>query len=102
MSKITRDDAWAHLCEWTETESLRKHARAVEIVMRSACGRYGEPGADVEQWGGSAKVCGAGAITGDKGGIVLVFADHPPAELCLKYGYTVSPVRGDPLGTRIV
>jgi predicted hydrolase (HD superfamily) len=51
MSKITRDDAWAHLCEWTETESLRKHARAVEIVMRSACGRYGEPGADVEQWG---------------------------------------------------
>ncbi|MBT8041561.1 MAG: hypothetical protein KJN67_00845 [Pontiella sp.] len=58
--------------------------------------------AEIEQWGGSAKVCGAGAVAGEKGGIVLVFADSPPVELCAKYGYTVSSVRGDPLGTRIV
>ncbi|HEY5654121.1 MAG TPA: hypothetical protein VIR63_07130 [Pontiella sp.] len=58
--------------------------------------------ADIEQWGGSAKVCGAGSVVGDKGGIVLVFAEQQPNELCKKYGYTVSPVRGDPLGTRIV
>lgn len=58
--------------------------------------------ADIEQWGGSAKICGAGAVTGEQGGIVLVFADQKPTELCAKYGYTVSPVRGDPLGTRIV
>ncbi|MDF7826801.1 hypothetical protein P4B35_22430 [Pontiellaceae bacterium B12227] len=58
--------------------------------------------ADVEQWGGSAKICGAGAVTGENGGIVLVFADRQPTELCAKYGYMVSPVRGDPLGTRIV
>ena len=32
---LTRDEAWAHLCEWTETDSLRKHARAVEVVMRA-------------------------------------------------------------------
>jgi mevalonate kinase len=57
---------------------------------------------DIEQWGGSAKVCGAGSVTGDKGGIVLVIADQPPAEICRRYGYTVSPVRGDPLGTRII
>ena len=57
---------------------------------------------EVEQWGGSAKVCGAGSVTGDSGGIVLVFADSPPADICRKYGYTVSPVRGDPLGTRII
>ncbi len=58
--------------------------------------------AEVEQWGGSAKICGAGSVVGDKGGVVLVFADAPPTELCEKHGYTASPVRGDPLGTRMV
>ena len=58
--------------------------------------------ADIEKSGGSAKICGAGSVVGDKGGVVLVFADAPPADLCAKYGYTVSPVRGDPLGTRMV
>jgi len=58
--------------------------------------------AEIEQWGGSAKICGAGSVVGDNAGVVLVFADAPPAELCKKHGYTVSPVRGDPLGTRMV
>jgi len=58
--------------------------------------------ADIEKSGGSAKICGAGSVVGDKGGVVLVFADAPPTEICLKHGYTVSPVRGDPLGTRMV
>jgi predicted hydrolase (HD superfamily) len=48
---LTRDQAWEHLCAWTETDSLRKHARAVEIVMRAAAPRYGGGDADVEQWG---------------------------------------------------
>ncbi len=48
---LTRDDAWAHLVVWTETDSLRKHARAVELVMRAAAPRYGEPGADPIRWG---------------------------------------------------
>lgn len=47
---MTRDEAWAHLCEWTETDSLRKHARAVELVMRHAASHYGDA-ADVEAWG---------------------------------------------------
>lgn len=47
---LDRETAWAHLCDWTETDSLRKHARAVEVVMRSAADRYGD-GADVERWG---------------------------------------------------
>jgi mevalonate kinase len=57
---------------------------------------------ELETAGGSAKICGAGSIRGEQGGVVLVFADAPPTELCAKYGYTVSPVRGDPLGTRMV
>ena len=51
MTNLTRDEAWAHLCEWTETDSLRKHARAVEVVMRAAAHRYGAGDADVEAWG---------------------------------------------------
>jgi predicted hydrolase (HD superfamily) len=48
---LTRDEAWRHLCEWTETESLRKHARAVELVMAAARDRYGAAGDDAGRWG---------------------------------------------------
>jgi mevalonate kinase len=57
---------------------------------------------DIEVAGGAAKICGAGSTRGEKGGAVLVMADFKPTALAEKYGYTVSPVRGDPLGTRIV
>ena len=32
--KLTREEAWTHLSAWTETDSLRKHARAVEIRIK--------------------------------------------------------------------
>ncbi len=45
---MTRDEAWNLLTEFTKSESLRKHALAVEAAMRhlAAAG-----GADVETWG---------------------------------------------------
>ena len=50
-STLTREEAWKHLSSWTETDSLRRHARAVEVAMRAAAQRYG-PGEDaVEAWG---------------------------------------------------
>jgi mevalonate kinase len=58
--------------------------------------------ADVEAAGGAAKICGAGSICGQNGGVVLVLADFMPSMLADKYGYKISPLRGDPLGTRIV
>jgi predicted hydrolase (HD superfamily) len=48
---LERDAAWALLSEWTETDSLRRHARAVELVMRAAAHRYGDGAADEERWG---------------------------------------------------
>ena len=48
---LTREQAWAHLCEWTRTDALRKHARAVEVVMRAAALRYGAGESDVERFG---------------------------------------------------
>jgi predicted hydrolase (HD superfamily) len=43
-----RDAALAILHEMTATDSLRRHARTVEIVMRALARRHG---ADEEQWG---------------------------------------------------
>jgi putative nucleotidyltransferase with HDIG domain len=45
---ISRDHAWAVLTEFTRSDSLRKHARAVETAMRAYAQRYGE---DLEAWG---------------------------------------------------
>jgi putative nucleotidyltransferase with HDIG domain len=47
-SRLTRDDAWRILTEFTRSDSLRKHALAVEVAMRAYAGRYG---ADTESWG---------------------------------------------------
>jgi putative nucleotidyltransferase with HDIG domain len=43
----TRDDAWTLFCEWTESDSLRKHALGVEAAMRAYARRFGE---DEERW----------------------------------------------------
>jgi predicted hydrolase (HD superfamily) len=48
---LTREQAWAQLCAWTAGDALRKHARAVEVVMRAAALRYGSGAGDVEAWG---------------------------------------------------
>lgn len=43
-----RNAAWGLLCEYTESESLRKHALAVEACMRAYAKRFGE---DEETYG---------------------------------------------------
>lgn len=45
---ITRDGAWSLLTEFTKSDSLRKHARAVEASMRAYAERQA---ADPEAWG---------------------------------------------------
>ena len=47
---MTHDQALAQLHAWTKTDSLLKHARAVEIVLRAAAAKYGGPAADAELW----------------------------------------------------
>lgn len=42
MSEPTREDAWRLFCEWTESDSLRKHALAVEASMRAYARIWGE------------------------------------------------------------
>jgi predicted hydrolase (HD superfamily) len=47
---LTYQQAQDQLHAWTKTESLLKHARAVEIVMRAAAAKYGGSDANAEIW----------------------------------------------------
>jgi len=48
MPLPTREEAWNLLCEWIQSDSLRKHALAVEAGVRAYARRFG---ADEELWG---------------------------------------------------
>ncbi len=48
QAKVSREEAWNLLCEWTESQSLRRHALAVETAMRAYAARLG---GDPELWG---------------------------------------------------
>ena len=45
---VSRDAAWALLTEWTQSDSLRKHALAVEAAVR---GYARQQAANEEEWG---------------------------------------------------
>jgi mevalonate kinase len=54
--------------------------------------------AAVEARGNAAKVSGAGAISGDNAGIVLVVGEHEISDIVAEYGYTTLSVRGESSG----
>jgi putative nucleotidyltransferase with HDIG domain len=45
---LSRDESWTLFCEWTQSDSLRRHVLAVEAAMRAYARRFGE---DEELWG---------------------------------------------------
>jgi putative nucleotidyltransferase with HDIG domain len=47
MAEPTRDEAWELFCEWTESDSLRKHALGVEAAMRAYARKFDS---DEELW----------------------------------------------------
>ena len=47
MSDVNRDEAWDLFCEWTESDSLRKHVLAVEAGMVAYARERGE---DEQLW----------------------------------------------------
>lgn len=50
--RVTRAEAEALLFEFTESDALRKHGRAVEVAMRAYAGWFGVTDPDeVETWG---------------------------------------------------
>jgi putative nucleotidyltransferase with HDIG domain len=47
MSEPTRDEAWELVCEWVQSDSLRKHLLGVEAGMAAYARKYGD---DEERW----------------------------------------------------
>ncbi len=47
MAEPTRQEAWDLVCEWVESDSLRKHLLGVEAGMVAYARKYGE---DEERW----------------------------------------------------
>ena len=81
--------------------AMRENHRLLDAIG-VVPGRVKEFVAEVEQAGAAAKICGAGAVAGDRAGMVLVASRETPSELCAKYGYELMTVRPDPLGVRVV
>jgi putative nucleotidyltransferase with HDIG domain len=48
MMNMNREHAWALVCEYTLSDSLRRHMLAVEFAMRAYAEKFGE---DIEKWG---------------------------------------------------
>jgi len=42
MAEVSRDDAWELVCEWVESDSLRKHLLGVEAAMRAYAQKWDE------------------------------------------------------------
>jgi mevalonate kinase len=97
-----------HMQKALEHDDLKAFQRAMRENHRLlgeigvVPGRVADFVAEVEQAGAAAKICGAGAVAGDNGGMVLVASRETPTELCAKYGYELMTVRPDPLGVRVV
>ena len=45
---MQRSEAWGLVCEYTQSESLRRHMLSVEIAMRAYAEKWDE---DIERWG---------------------------------------------------
>ena len=56
----------------------------------------------VEESGGAAKICGAGAVEGDAAGIVMVFSNESLAERYEESGYAPFPAQPEDQGTHLV
>lgn len=60
--------------------------------------------ADIEAMNGVAKICGAGAVTGDRAGIVLIISDdmETVSSICSKAGFEMMPITCEARGVHVV
>ncbi|MHB1946670.1 MAG: mevalonate kinase [Gammaproteobacteria bacterium] len=59
---------------------------------------------EIQNLNGAGKICGAGAVAGEKAGVVLVVTENEEAlkELCTRYHYQLLPITGESRGVHVV
>lgn len=57
---------------------------------------------DIEKENGAGKISGAGSVTGDSAGVVLVLLESEPKKLCMRYGYELLQIETDAHGLRLI
>jgi len=99
------------VCEQFETALTRSEPDSLQNAVRSnhrllvQLGVVPTPVQDfiagIENAGGAAKISGAGAIAGTAAGMVLVFSDEQPTELCRLHNYPLMTIHTDGHGCRV-
>lgn len=84
-------------------EAVRENHRLLSVigVVPSTVQRFIS---QVEQQNGAAKICGAGAVVGERAGAVLAVIEDKAAlnTLCSQFGYNVIPISGEMRGLHAI
>jgi mevalonate kinase len=58
---------------------------------------------EIKEIGGGAKICGAGSVSGNKAGVVLVVTENEPEliALCTRHQYSMLPIACEPRGVHV-
>lgn len=57
---------------------------------------------DIEKLGAAGKICGAGSISGDQAGAVIVISEVDISAIAQQYGYQAMPIQADTRGTCVI
>jgi mevalonate kinase len=96
LDQAIQDNALADIK--THIRNNHRLLKRIGVVPKTVC----EFIHTIEQNGGAAKICGAGTVTGEQAGVILVVMDDDIRALTEPYPYTHLPIQGDTHGTCLV
>jgi mevalonate kinase len=93
-------DAAIQLAHWQDMQTAIRENHRLLTHIGVVPVRVQQLMATIEEQGGAAKICGAGAVLGDQAGAVLAIVDDANAlsTICDHFGYTVTPIIAESRG----